>query len=375
VKKLSYSQLAKKFEKTFDPSYENKALHARGTFISRFSINKLKEMKVDDYVVGKGKDSFCAFLETKTRAWAYIEGATAYKFGIYYGVTKSQPTNEKYRFTLKFGTTEKVAFTAVKKALIDLVAAGKNDRYSEIDKNPLSQMFKAKILSFYFPEKFINICSRDHLKEIALQVGIKEQGSTSKYQHLLIEQKNRLKRTRKWSNPKFMRFLYATYMPGHLKYEDAVQLTKPDRPKRSEPDFDELAKNWKKIGIMSEKFARRYEKDRLIGLGYANLVNKIKDCRQTPSCGYDFLSHTSPDVKRFIEVKTVRKDKNGDRFFMSANQEKVSKSKDHRKEYYFYLVSYGTGNRPENVYVMRSDEIYAVSTLVPIEYAVRFAFS
>jgi len=29
--------------------------------------------------------------------------------------------------------------------------------FSALDENPLSQMFKAKILSLYFPERFLNV--------------------------------------------------------------------------------------------------------------------------------------------------------------------------------------------------------------------------
>ena len=53
-----------------------------------------------------------------TKAWANIQGATSFKFGIYFGRTKSDP-KRKYRFTEKFGSTEAQAFAAVKSALLD----------------------------------------------------------------------------------------------------------------------------------------------------------------------------------------------------------------------------------------------------------------
>lgn len=100
---------------------------------------------MDDYVIGKGTDSFCAYVEPKTKAWANIEGATASKFGIYFGRTKSDP-KKQYRFTRKFGDTRSEAFMEVKKALLDLIEAGKAKDFSSIDNNLLSPMFKAKIL-------------------------------------------------------------------------------------------------------------------------------------------------------------------------------------------------------------------------------------
>ena len=138
------------FNEVFSTDYENLALIARGEFIKRFPLNKLSEMTLDNYVIGKGAPTFCAMVEAKTKAWANIQGATSSKFGVYYGVTKSD-SEKKYRATRKFGGNVEEAFTNVKKALIDLIDAGKVKNFRSIDENPLSQMFKAKILSLYLP--------------------------------------------------------------------------------------------------------------------------------------------------------------------------------------------------------------------------------
>ena len=90
-------------------------------------------------------------MESGTRAWANIQGATSFKFGIYYGKEKRDPSL-RYRFVQKFGDSPKEAFEGVKRALLDLVKLGAVDEldFAAIDANPLSQMFKAKILSLYF---------------------------------------------------------------------------------------------------------------------------------------------------------------------------------------------------------------------------------
>ena len=176
------------FAQKFDTAYEDKAVSSRGQFLRSYPLSQLKNITLDEYVIGKGTASFCACVEAKTKAWANIQGATASKFGIYFGKTKSNPTMQ-YRFTQKFGKTEKEAFDGVKEALLNLVKAGKSKSFSEIDENPLSQMFKAKILSLYFPELYLNVCSSEHLEQIALEMGISEQQFVSEYQHLLLEKK------------------------------------------------------------------------------------------------------------------------------------------------------------------------------------------
>ena len=138
----------KSYANTFDTSYEDAAINGRGEFLQAFPASRLAKLSLDKYVIGKGTASFCARVEAKTRAWANIQGATANKFGIYYGRTRSDP-KQKYRFTKKFGDTKTEAFSAVKKAMLDLIQAGEKKNVSAIDENPLSQMFKAKILSLY----------------------------------------------------------------------------------------------------------------------------------------------------------------------------------------------------------------------------------
>jgi hypothetical protein len=61
----------------------------------------------------------------------------------------------------------------VRAALLDLVALGatKNLDFAAIDANPLSQMFKAKILSLYYPERFLAVCSSEHLEMLGEILG------------------------------------------------------------------------------------------------------------------------------------------------------------------------------------------------------------
>ena len=183
-------------------------------------------MKLDDYVIGHQSPTFCTHVEVKTRPWANIQGATANKFGIYFGKTKDD-ANKKYRFTAKFGSTAEEAFHAVKKALMALIQLGQAPDldFSAIDESPLSQMFKAKILSLYFPERFLNVCSADHLRLLASELGYEEDLPASEYQHLLLKTKLQNTTTRRWSNPKFMAFLYSVYVHP----DEGFEWRAPDR--------------------------------------------------------------------------------------------------------------------------------------------------
>src|SRR5712692_4581836 len=99
----------RKFDAAFGGTREDLAFRARGDFLHTFPIGRLPDLQVDDYVIGHKKPTFCDYLEPKTSSWANIMGATAFKFGIYYGRTKSDP-EVIYRFASRFGDTKESAF-------------------------------------------------------------------------------------------------------------------------------------------------------------------------------------------------------------------------------------------------------------------------
>jgi hypothetical protein len=361
------------FSKIFNTAYEDAAVSVRGEFLRAYPLNNLKNITLDEYIIGKGTPSFCAWVEAKTKAWANIMGATAFKFGIYYGRTTSD-AEMKYRFTQKFGTSKKEAFDNVKDVLLSLVNAGKLKDFEKIDQNPLSQMFKAKILSLYFPEIYLNICSAEHLEEIASKLQIPHVAFISEYQHLLYEEKLKSKVTKDWSNPKFMSFLYVNFIRGHQSPFWTTEIKKPPEKKmRRKVNFEDLQANRVAIGKISEEFAIAWEKYRLIGLGYEALVQKIEDRRDTPSYGYDFLSFSSPMQKRYIEVKSLGFDRKEDcfRFYLSDNEFETSKSGEYGPDYYFYLVRYGKDGKPQDLLARHVKDVYSNSETSPCAYIVR----
>ena len=360
------------FEASFDLSYEATALAARGAFLRTFPRSRLGRLSIDDYVIGKGTASFCAFVEAKSRAWAAIQGATSRKFGIYFGKTKSDPL-KTYRFTQKFGTNANQAFESVKSSLLALVRAGERGDFQVIDANPLSQMFKAKILSLYFPDLYLNVCSAEHLARLAAEFDLPAGKPVSEYQHLLLGVKSAAPSTRNWSNPKFMSLLYRRYI-----YKD-LDVPKRVKERRSGPraarrvNFEDINADRDRIGKISEDYALAWEMDRLLGLQLADCASRIKDMRDRPAHGYDFESFEQDGSPRFIEVKSLGLDRKEltHRFFLSANERDVSTRVDRKRSYYFYLVQYGSDGNPIAVRVERADRLYSISELDPCAYIVR----
>jgi hypothetical protein len=357
------------FEAEYDASREDLALQTRGAFLKAFPLKRLGDLTVDTYVIGLQSPTFCSYVEAKTRYWAAIQGSPAFKFGIYFGRTKSDPSKQ-YHWTRKFGNNAEEAFEAAKTALLNLVREGAQSApdFAAIDKNPLSQMFKAKILSLYFPKRFLAVCGKEHLEVIGGELGLRDNGLWSEIQSGLIDVKTENSVTSAWSNPKFMRFLVDTYIPKKHKPPETIRA--PRKKVHRKVNFEDMQNQRGIIGKRAEEFALKWEKDRLIGAGLEHLINKIEDRRERPSYGYDFLSHTTSKHPRFIEVKAVSKQGEQYRFFLSENEHTVSCSSEHRGAYYFYLVSFDGERQPLELTPRLAASLYPSAEIAPASYTV-----
>lgn len=169
-KKRNLDDIIKEYTKNYSQEDFNKdfnaELKARDNFVNKFSKNYILNMNIDDYVIGKsridelGKESFCYIIEPATRRLGEMRGATADKFGIYYS------NDGKYEFAKKYGNNLKEAFNNIKNEIIKLIEQGEKEDFDGIKNNILSTMFKGKILSFYYPEKYIDIFKEEDIDKI-----------------------------------------------------------------------------------------------------------------------------------------------------------------------------------------------------------------
>ncbi|MBI0275776.1 DUF3883 domain-containing protein [Hafnia alvei] len=354
-----------KFESKYNRTKEDAAEQSRGEFISKFPIETLSSMKINDYVIGRQQPTFCTYVEVKTKPWAAIQGATAIKFGIYYGVTENDK-NKKYHIAKnKFGKSVDEAFKNIKKTLKELIELGsaKKLNFKAIDKNLFSQMFKAKILSLYFPNAFINICSKEHLQKIGMYLNLPDNLYCSQYQNEILKIKKSDPYTKGWSNHKFMSFLYMKYIKN--EFDSKNILITPEEIDYDEVDFDDIQSQRDLIGKKAETFAYNWEIQRLQGKGGKMPV--VIDQTKKPKFGYDFLSKSHK--RRLIEVKAVKRLKADDyRFFLSENE--LSVSKEEVDDYYFYLVFFDKNTEPYDLRAFAAKELYRNSTISPASYKV-----
>jgi len=356
----------------------NKLETERKKFLSLFSETKLKNLNIEDFVIGKdSENSFCYWLENKLKGLGNIHGATAFKFGIYYGKTKSDSTM-KYRFTRRFGTNENEAFHNVKSAILSLLNSAKNDDLANIKENLLSPMFKGKILSTYFPDKFLNIFAKEHLDYFLDKLGISYSDSLDEIdkRNLLMQFKIKDSIMKNWSIYEFSKFLYEKFgrpareeeIPEELKEymiskypslnkvkADFVDLTINEISEREEDrikttiskkiDFDKENKINKKIGERGELVVLKKEKEYLEYIGKKELSAQVRHVsKEDDSAGYDIISFDETGNKKYIEVKSTKQKVANANFLISSNEYNKARN---LPNYYVYIVFEANTTNPK----------------------------
>lgn len=209
---------AKKYERDNRGEIEKliqKAELQRKEFLKEFSLDKITSMKKECYVIGKkDKNTFCYFLEHRLNVYGELKGqANVSKFGVYF-------SDNQYKYTKKFGSSLDDAFSKLKKEICALIDAGQMENYKKIDESIFAPTVKNKILTVYYPEKYLSILSEEHINMFLYRLGLTEAATNKSGEEkkmLLLEYKNKNKIMRNWDNIIFVKYLYDTFFEGDVK--------------------------------------------------------------------------------------------------------------------------------------------------------------
>lgn len=147
-------------------------------FIAKFPLAGISELTIDEYVLGTDKESFCYWLEFKKIDDNFIlfgiGGGNSSKFGLYKSKNGSYQKGFGKSKTTLTGSELEDYFSSIKSAISKAIKYVSEDRVSEIKKMslPFGNMILLKILSIYFPDKFITIGSSGVLLELAKDIDI-----------------------------------------------------------------------------------------------------------------------------------------------------------------------------------------------------------
>lgn len=188
-------------------------------FQQKFSIEKLHSMTLDDYVVGHGShDSFCYWVERTTDSVGrLLPGGAGNAYNVYF----SRKNNS---YIIHQGNKGKVVtedearkqLDLIKSNLIELLKAAETKNFEKIrqisKQLPLDQHVVGKILSLYFPQKYLGLFSIRHMDEYIVSFGLLDESIKNadafEKRELLLKFKEQDEIMKNWPNRKYTDFLY-----------------------------------------------------------------------------------------------------------------------------------------------------------------------
>ena len=124
-------------------------------FRKKWSLEKIKNLKLEEYAKVNSKSSFVYDIEHTTKSLGKIRVSSSFVFGIYeqqkkeYKKTSQSTYNGKYAWEKKFGNNEEEAFNNVKADIISIITNAQAGNYSEIENSRLNSMYRWKIAFLY----------------------------------------------------------------------------------------------------------------------------------------------------------------------------------------------------------------------------------
>ena len=381
---------------------ERKPLYAlRNEFVKNFSRAKIERMTIDDYVEGKSrKDTFCYIIERDLDKLGTILGSfDSPKFGVYF-----KKEDRQYHFLPKYGNSPKEAFGAIREAILTLLEDGENEDLEALENNILSPMFKGKILSVYYPDRYLNIFSDEHLIHyvnvfnLDTETLIKQDPIYKR--EALLAFKNSVPEMKGWSPDIFGKFLYMNFppkmktitirgkkrkvcdiefpTPEGYSYVDNISIDPTDSPfptknKGIAPkvNYESESRKYRKYGDRGEKIVMMAEIDRVMAVLHMSekVASKkvIQMSAKSDSYGYDILSLNPDGSNRYIEVKATSGKVGDVAFYYTENE--LEKANEYGKDYYIYLVFEIKSKKPK-IWVIQNPFLDGEIKMKPVQYKV-----
>jgi hypothetical protein len=149
-------------------------------FVTKFPIERIQKLTLDEYALGTDKESFSYWLEFKkidNNIIAFgIGGANAAKFGLYKSKDGEYQKGYGDKKQVLLGKELDDYFNLIKSKITQALKFISEDKTTEIKKLdiPIGNIVLQKILAIYYPNKFITIGSINVLIELAKKLGIKD---------------------------------------------------------------------------------------------------------------------------------------------------------------------------------------------------------
>ena len=239
----------------------------RAEILKRFPLDKWPEMRLEDYALGQPevKNTYCHWLEFKSRKMGSIRGGAARKLIIY-----KRRDREGWYFPTVF-PNEREAWDRLRIEFLrafELAARGDWERIDELETLGRGPALKLKSLHVYFPDQVLPVYSTAHLCHFLRSLGRPSEevnaSSVVALNRFLLAALRRDPAVEGWNNEELQRLLYVWRDPKVTK--QALRIS----PGGNERSWDDcLAKGyicvgWDAVGDLSQfesktAFSARFE--------------------------------------------------------------------------------------------------------------------
>ena len=203
--------------------YAKKAKDLHKEFLVTFPLERLKEMKLEQYALGlQPQGSFSWWLEYHTIPLGSIKGGSATKHIIYY------KKKEGEWFYPEHFENEQAAWIRLRADILKTIEAMGNEHYTPIDSDNLlnrGSMLRGKISYMYHPDQLMPIFQEFHLKKFLTELGVDEErlktSDTLLLNRLLREELYKQESLRQYNEVLLADFLYSHFMQQEFVYKIA----------------------------------------------------------------------------------------------------------------------------------------------------------
>jgi hypothetical protein len=152
----------------------NEATHQKlKEFLALWTLDKVKQMTLEDYSDVGSKETFCYWIEFETEELGRIGGKPSNKFGIWKRKTDKAIVSEDFLFDKnyawykKYGKNPQEAFASVKNHVISIIENSQSGNFKAIDGIDLDSLARWKIAFLYSNNSLMPIYKNEVIRKIA----------------------------------------------------------------------------------------------------------------------------------------------------------------------------------------------------------------
>lgn len=348
--------------------WEKYAARLAKEFVQDYPVNDIEDLSMYDYLIARegagNPHSFCRRLRYDLKTVCSMGNAWPECFGIYLSGNGNRIALSR-TFSKMFGDDYVVAFKYIKREIRSLLDAAAVEDIPKIESCKLNSLFKYKLISVYYPDRYIPVCAKGTLEGYCNAVGISYNTEDEMIYGIisLREWKESAPYINRWSNAMMMAFCDWLWKNG--KKTNISELRKSpyiEKAKEIDAEIDKLSVTGEsreaviKVrvnqGVFRELLLTRYEKCCLCGVRNVTLLNAShikpwRDCLPEEKLDRDNGFLLCPNHDRLFDKGFISFADDGmillsehlsqaDRMFTNVNPEKRIALTEKNKEYLAY---------------------------------------